>query len=171
MWPGGNQSVTFCREICITVQWSQANRYLAISQHKLPNKRVGWAGVWMSPVDTSYRADKVKFTDRRADRRTDAGNDNTPSVWKAKGYKIRVDHREGSVFITCRPNCYCQVTVIMRSKKGKKCLGPGPRAPMVATPMYSVSTCILINLTSLRKSRDYVCGKCQNKVLSINREQ
>ena len=38
---------------------------------------------------TSYRADKVKFTERQADgqtdRRTDAGNDNTPSVWKAKG--------------------------------------------------------------------------------------
>ena len=38
---------------------------------------------------TSYRADKVKFTDRQADGRTDrrtyAGNDNTPSVWKAKG--------------------------------------------------------------------------------------
>ena len=34
---------------------------------------------------TSYRADKVKFTDGRTDRRTDAGNDNTPSAWKAKG--------------------------------------------------------------------------------------
>ena len=33
----------------------------------------------------SYRADKVKFTDGRTDRRTDAGNDNTPSAWKAKG--------------------------------------------------------------------------------------
>ena len=30
---------------------------------------------------TSYRVDKVKFTDGR----TDAGNDNTPSAWKAKG--------------------------------------------------------------------------------------
>ena len=28
-----------------------------------------------------YRADKLKL----ADRRTDAGKDNTPSVWKAKG--------------------------------------------------------------------------------------
>ena len=33
----------------------------------------------------SYRADKVKFTDRQTDRRTDAGNDNTPSAWKAEG--------------------------------------------------------------------------------------
>ena len=29
-------------------------------------------------------ADKAKFTDRQ----TDAGNDNTPSVWKAKGLKL-----------------------------------------------------------------------------------
>ena len=29
----------------------------------------------------SYPADKVKFTDGR----TDAGNDNTPSAWKALG--------------------------------------------------------------------------------------
>ena len=28
----------------------------------------------------SYRADKVKFTDRQ----TDTGNNNTPSAWKAK---------------------------------------------------------------------------------------
>ena len=34
---------------------------------------------------TSYRADKVNFTDRRTDRRTDAGNDNTSSAWKANG--------------------------------------------------------------------------------------
>ena len=34
---------------------------------------------------TSCRADKVKFTDRQMDRRTYAGNDNTPSAWKAKG--------------------------------------------------------------------------------------
>ena len=34
---------------------------------------------------TNYRADKVKFTDGRTDRRTDAGNDKTPSAWKAKG--------------------------------------------------------------------------------------
>ena len=38
---------------------------------------------------TSYRADKVKFTDKRADGRTDrwtdAGNDNTPSACKVKG--------------------------------------------------------------------------------------
>ena len=35
---------------------------------------------------TSYRADKVKFTDGRTDRQTtDAGNDNTPSAWEAKG--------------------------------------------------------------------------------------
>ena len=33
---------------------------------------------------TSYRADKVTFTDGRTDRRTDAGNDNTPSAWKVK---------------------------------------------------------------------------------------
>ena len=32
---------------------------------------------------TSYRADKVKFTDGRTDGRTDA-DDNTPSAWKAK---------------------------------------------------------------------------------------
>ena len=40
---------------------------------------------------TSYRADKVKFMDRQmdgwTDRRTDAGNENAPSVWKAKGWK------------------------------------------------------------------------------------
>ena len=30
---------------------------------------------------TSYRVDKVKFTDGR----TDAGNDNTPSAWKVMG--------------------------------------------------------------------------------------
>ena len=35
----------------------------------------------------SYRADKVKFIDRRTDRWTDAGNDNTPSASKAKGLK------------------------------------------------------------------------------------
>ena len=29
-------------------------------------------------------SDKVKFTDGRKVRRTDAGNDNTPSAWKAK---------------------------------------------------------------------------------------
>ena len=29
---------------------------------------------------TSYRADKVKFTDRQVDGQTDAGNDNTPSA-------------------------------------------------------------------------------------------
>ena len=38
---------------------------------------------------TSYRADKLKFTDRQThrqmDRRADAGNDNTPSAWKARG--------------------------------------------------------------------------------------
>ena len=34
---------------------------------------------------TSYLADKVKFTDGHIDRRSDAGNDNTPSAWKAKG--------------------------------------------------------------------------------------
>ena len=33
----------------------------------------------------SYRVDKVKFTDGWTDRWTDAGNDNTPSAWKAKG--------------------------------------------------------------------------------------
>ena len=36
---------------------------------------------------TSYRVDKVKFTDRR----TDTGNDNTPSAWKAKGLNIDGD--------------------------------------------------------------------------------
>ena len=35
----------------------------------------------------SYHADKVQFKDRRTDRRTDAGNDNTPSAWKVKGSK------------------------------------------------------------------------------------
>ena len=34
---------------------------------------------------TNYRAFKQKFTGGRTDRRTDAGNDNTPSAWKAKG--------------------------------------------------------------------------------------
>ena len=42
---------------------------------------------------TSYRADKVKFTDKQTDgqmdwqtdRWRDAGNDNTPSAWKARG--------------------------------------------------------------------------------------
>ena len=38
---------------------------------------------------TSYREDKVKFTDKRTggqtDRRTDAGNDNTHSTWEVKG--------------------------------------------------------------------------------------
>ena len=38
---------------------------------------------------TRYCADKQKFmdgrTDRQKDGRTDAGNDNTPSAWKAKG--------------------------------------------------------------------------------------
>ena len=34
---------------------------------------------------TSYRANKVKFTDRQTDRRTDTCNDNTPSAWKGKG--------------------------------------------------------------------------------------
>ena len=33
----------------------------------------------------SYRVDKVKFKDRRADRQTDAGNNITPLAWKAKG--------------------------------------------------------------------------------------
>ena len=45
----------------------------------------------LKPV-TSYRTDKVKFTDGRTDsrtdgqteRRADAGNDNTPSAGKAK---------------------------------------------------------------------------------------
>ena len=37
------------------------------------------------PAQTSYHADKVKFTDGWTDRRTDAGNDNTPSVWKTNG--------------------------------------------------------------------------------------
>ena len=36
---------------------------------------------------TSYHVDKQKFTDGRTDRRTDAGNDNTPSAWKANGGK------------------------------------------------------------------------------------
>ena len=33
----------------------------------------------------SYDADKVKLTDRRMDRQTDEGNDNTPSPWMVKG--------------------------------------------------------------------------------------
>ena len=33
---------------------------------------------------TSYRADKVKFTDRQVDGQTDGGNDNTPSAWNAR---------------------------------------------------------------------------------------
>ena len=35
----------------------------------------------------SYRADRVKFMDGWTDRRTDAGNDNSRSAWKAKGQK------------------------------------------------------------------------------------
>ena len=34
---------------------------------------------------TSYYAENVKFTDRLTDWQTDAGNDNTPLAWKAKG--------------------------------------------------------------------------------------
>ena len=38
---------------------------------------------------TNYRVDTVKFTNRRTKGRTDrracAGNNNTPSAWKAKG--------------------------------------------------------------------------------------
>ena len=41
--------------------------------------------------------------------------------------KIRVDHREGRVFISF--NCHCQVTVFMISKK------------MVATPMTMLYYC------------------------------
>ena len=40
---------------------------------------------WKLKYVTSYRADKVKFTDGRTDRRTDTGNGNTTSAWKAKG--------------------------------------------------------------------------------------
>ena len=38
--------------------------------------------IWWSQLKfvTSYRADKVKFTDRRMDRQTDAGNDFTHSA-------------------------------------------------------------------------------------------
>ena len=34
---------------------------------------------------TSYHTDKVKLLDRQTGRRTDAGNDDTPSAWKVKG--------------------------------------------------------------------------------------
>ena len=34
---------------------------------------------------TSYCVDKVRFVDGQTDGQTDAGNDNTPSTWKAKG--------------------------------------------------------------------------------------
>ena len=34
---------------------------------------------------SSYSADKVKFTDGRAEWRTAAGNDRTFSAWKVKG--------------------------------------------------------------------------------------
>ena len=45
---------------------------------------------WFQPKSvTSYRADKVKFTDGltdgQTDGRTDVGNDNAPLAWKAKG--------------------------------------------------------------------------------------
>ena len=47
---------------------------------------------------TSYRADKVKFTDGRTvgqtDRRTDAGNDNTPFGLKGHGVKINFHKTE-----------------------------------------------------------------------------
>ena len=45
------------------------------------------AQIWWFQLKSvmSYCADKVKFTDTRMDGRTDAGNDNTPSAWKAKG--------------------------------------------------------------------------------------
>ena len=43
---------------------------------------------------TSYRAFKVKFTDRR----TDAGNYNTPSAWKARGYKPMKIPRIGMIY-------------------------------------------------------------------------
>ena len=45
-------------------------------------KQIWW--FQLKPV-TSYLADKVKFTEGQTDRQTDAGNDNTPSAWKAKG--------------------------------------------------------------------------------------
>ena len=45
--------------------------------------------IWWSQLKsvTSYHADKVKFTDKQTDRRTDAGNDNTPTAWEARGNK------------------------------------------------------------------------------------
>ena len=38
----------------------------------------------------SYHVDKVKFTDRRTDRWTDTGNDNTTSAWRPWG-KNQID--------------------------------------------------------------------------------
>ena len=45
------------------------------------------AQIWWFQLKSvkSYRADKVKFMDGRTDRQTDAGNDNTPAAWEAKG--------------------------------------------------------------------------------------
>ena len=64
----------------------------------IPTESIPWCMFGANLVNqlksvTSYRADKVKFTDRRTDgrtdrqtdRRTDAGNDNTPSASKANG--------------------------------------------------------------------------------------
>ena len=54
----------------------------------IPTESISWCMFGANlviPAQTSYHADKVKFTDGRTDRRTDAGNDNTPSVWKTNG--------------------------------------------------------------------------------------
>ena len=43
--------------------------------------------VILAQICDSYRADKVKFTYGQTDKRTDAGNNNTPSAWKFNGVK------------------------------------------------------------------------------------
>ena len=48
-------------------------------------------GAHLVILNQSYHADKIKFTDGRMDRRTDADSDNTPFAWKVKGYKCKYD--------------------------------------------------------------------------------
>ena len=85
--------------------------------------------------------------------------------------KIRVDHREGRVCISV--DCHCQVTVIMSSKKVKKCLGPGPRAPMVATPMAIANTqphgCTEC-FSALSLMFSFLVIRCHNSLLFIRSE-
>ena len=43
---------------------------------------------------TSYRVDKVKFTDGRIN----AGDDNTPSAWKAKGQTVWINYKNSTEY-------------------------------------------------------------------------